>query len=305
MEKRIIEIYSELYEGPKKKKYLAEHKNIDVTQRTVENTISKYSEDIILDKELGEYRFKNLLPKYIPHSIFFTLFQESIGNEIIKNDFLLLSKMISLKDDLNLPMIPTQGLSVLAQKIIMAEVAISSNCIIKIDYLGNSKPLETKYIKPHKIIATGFTYYLYVSYDDRNEENIGAYRSLAFNGMYNISPVEYVKNETFLIEGIGNAYGLINKEKYIALKLEAVSANFFKREGQFNKENFDFISEEIDGSVIMKMYYNKIQEVVKLIQSWMPLITIHDNPAITDEVYKIILENTKRLTKGYETNMNK
>ncbi|HIQ27082.1 MAG TPA: WYL domain-containing protein [Sulfurovum sp.] len=179
----------------------------------------------------------------------------------------------------------------------MAEVAINSNCIVQLDYLGNSKPLEKKYIKPHKIIATGFTYYLYVSYDSRNQENIGAFRSLAFNGMHSLSPLEYLKNETFLMEGSGNAFGLISKEKSITLKLEAASANYFKREGQFNKENFDFISEEIDGSVIMKMYYNNIQEVVKLIQSWMPLISVHDNETITDEVYRTILENAKRLTK--------
>ena len=298
MDKRIKNIYSELYKSPKKKKYLAEL--FDVNPKTIENTINKYTDDIILDKELGAYRFNNLLPQYIPLDIFFNLFQTSIGNEIIKNDFLSLSKMINLKEDLNFPMILTQGLSTLAQKIIMAEVAINSNCILKIDYLGNSKPLDSKYIKPHKIIATGFTYYLYGSYDEKNENNVGQSRSLAFNGMHSLSPVKYIKDGEFLMEGIGNAYGLINKEKHITLKLEAPSANFFKREGQFNKENFDFISEEIDGSVIMKMYYNNIQEVVKLLQSWMPLITIHDNPKITDEVYKIIFENTEKLTKNYK-----
>ncbi len=295
MDKRIKSIYSELYKAPRKKKYLAEL--FDVNPKTIENTINRYPDDIVLDKELGAYRFKTLLPKYIPYDIFFTLFQGSIGNEIIKNDFLSLSKMINLEEELNLPMIPTQGLSSLAQKIIMAEIAINSNCIVKLDYLGNSKPLEKKYIKPHKIIATGFTYYLYVSYDSRNQENIGAFRSLAFNGMHSLSPLEYLKDETFLMEGSGNAFGLISKEKSITLKLEAASANYFKREGQFNKENFDFISEEIDGSVIMKMYYNNIQEVVKLIQSWMPLISVHDNERITDEVYRTILENAKRLTK--------
>lgn len=293
MDKRIKSIYSGLYKAPRKKKYLAEL--FDVNPKTIENTINRYADDIVLDKELGAYRFKTLLPQYIPYDIFFTLFQGSIGNEIIKNDFLSLSKMINLEDDLNLPMIPTKGLSSLAQKIIMAEVAINSNCIVELDYLGNSKPLEKKYIKPHKIIATGFTYYLYVSYDSRNQENIGAFRSLAFNGMHSLHPLEYLKDEIFLIEGSGNAFGLISKEKSVKLKLEAASANYFKREGQFNKENFDFISEEIDGSVIMKMYYNNIQEVVKLIQSWMPLISIHDNDEITNKTYNIIQENMHKL----------
>ena len=265
-----------------------------MTPKTIENTIGKLEEDIIMDKALGAYRFRNLLPKYIPHDVLFRLFKESIANEILKNDFEHLSQLITQKD-IDIPMIPTKGLSPLAQKIIMAEVAINTNCIIKLDYLGNSKPLETKYVRPHKIISTGATYYLYVSYDRRNEENVGAYRSLAFNGMHNFEAVEYCKGESFKIEGIGNAYGLITKEKSITLKLEAASANYFKREGMFSKENYDFISEEIDGSVLMKMYYKNIQEVVKLIQSWMPLVTIEDEPGITQEVYKTIAQNTERL----------
>ena len=292
MEKRTIYIYRELYKGAQKKKALAEL--CDVTPKTIENTISKHEDDIVMDKTLGAYRFKNLLPKYIPHDVFFQLFKESIANEILKNDFAHLSQLIKQKD-LDIPMIPTKGLSPLAQKIIMAEVAINTNCIVKLDYLGNSKPLETKYIKPHKIISTGATYYLYVSYAQQNEENIGAYRSLAFNGMHNLEAVAYLKNESFRVDGIGNAYGLITKEKSITLKLEAASANYFKREGLFTKENYDFISEEIDGSVIMKMYYNNIQEVVKLIQSWMPLITIKDNSEITQSVYDTIAQNTERL----------
>lgn len=294
MDKRIQTIYKELYKKPRNKKYLAEL--LDVNPKTIENTINRYPEDIIFDKELGAYRFKTLLPKYIPFDIFFTLFKESIGNEIIKSDFLLLSEMMNFGEEINIPMFSTQRLSSLTQKIIMAEIAINSNCIIELDYLGNSKPLEKKFIKPHKIIATGFTYYLYISYDSRNQENIGAFRSLAFNGMYSLSPVKYMKNETFLMEGSGNAFGLITKEKNITLKLEGASANFFKREGQFNKENFDFVSEEIDGSVIMKMYYNNIQEVVMLIQSWMPLISISGNDAVINEIYNIIRENVNRLT---------
>lgn len=299
MEKRIIEIYSALYNGPKKKKYLAEHKNIDVTQRTIENTIIKYPEDIIYDKELGAYRFNSLLPKFIPHTIFFQLFQESVGNQIIRNDFQSLAKSIRLQNNINISMIPTSELSILAQKIIMVEIAINSSCVLKIDYIGNSKPLEIKYVRPHKIITTNFTYYLYGSYDDKNMKNIGEFRSLALNGISNITPEKYIKDEKFSIQGNGNAYGLFNKEHSIILKLEGAGANFFKREGQFSKANFDFISEEVDGNVIMKMYYNNVQEVVKLIQSWMPLISIHDNDKITNEIYNIIQENANKLITGF------
>jgi len=44
------------------------------------------------------------------------------------------------------------------------------------------------------------------------------------------------------------------------------------------------------------MYYNNLQEVVKLIQSWMPLISIRDNERIANEVYETIISNTKALT---------
>ena len=293
METRIKNIYGELYQGVKSKKYFAAL--YGVTTKTVENTIAKVTEDIVYDKKLGGYRFSSLLPKYIPHDIFFKLLQHSVSNEIVKHDFYTLSEMIKEKEDINLPMVPTSTVSSLAQKIIMLEVAIRSNCIIEIDYLGNDRPLEKKYIRPHKINTSENSYYLYGSYDKRNERDVGCYRSLAVNGMHTISPIAYVKEETFYMNGIGNAYGIITKEKSITLMLEGSSANYFKRERQFNKEQFDFISEEVDGSVLMKMYYNNLQEVVMLLQQWMPFISIEDTKKITEEVYAIIQKNTKRL----------
>jgi hypothetical protein len=277
----------ELYSKPCSKKDLAT--KFEVTTKTIENTISDYSSQIILDRKIGAYRFNNLLPDYIPYNVFFKKLNASIANEVIKNDFMKIGHKAGQRIDL--PMIPTEKLSELTKKIISISNGINSNAILKIDYIGNDKPLESKYVIPHTIISTGFTYYLLCEYDKKNEKDVGQNRSLALNGMLNLEAVEYIKNGNFEIDKSGNAYGYIDQSKYVTLKLKASSANFFKREGQFSKENFDFISEDIDGTVTMKMYYNNIQEIVQIIQSWMPYISIDGHCDIYDIVYKQIEKN--------------
>lgn len=298
METRIKTIYRELYKGPKKKKYFAEL--FDVTTKTIENTMMKCVDDIVLDRSLGAYRFKNLLPNYIPYETFFYYFEGSITNQIIKNDFSSIGQLIQSQNEFNLPMLNTSKLSTFAKRIIMGHVAINSSCILEVDYVGNSKPLETKYVKPHKVITTGFTYYLYCSYEERNGENIGEYRSLAFNGISRIESIEYIKDAKFIIEGEGNAYGLIDKDKFVTLNLSPSSANFFKREGQFKNPSFDFVFEDADGAVTMKMYYNNIHQIVQLVQRWMPQISIIDNPEIANKVFSTINNNFKELSENME-----
>ncbi|WP_434638147.1 WYL domain-containing protein [Sulfurimonas sp. NW7] len=297
MQERIATIYEELYSGVKNKHYFANKFN--VTTKTIENTIAKI-EDIIYDKKLSAYRFATLLPKYIHHNLVVRLLQNSISNEIAKDDFLTISNILKENKEILLPMIPTQVLSSLTKKLIMLEVAICSNCIIKVEYISNKKPMEIKYIKPHKINTSENSYYLYGSYDEQNKNNIGEYRSFAVNSMHNITPVEWLKGEKFFIEGIGNAYGMITKEKFVTLKLTASAANYFKRERQFSKEQYDFILEEADGAVVMKMYYNNLQEVIKLVQQWMPYICIENNPNLAQKVYRIIQKNMDVLLKNYE-----
>jgi hypothetical protein len=90
-----------------------------------------------------------------------------------------------------------------------------------------------------------------------------------------------------------NAYGVLNKEKYVHLRLKSAAANFFKKEGLFNKDNFDFIAEEVDGSIDVKMYYNNIQEIVTLIQRWMPFINIQGD--LSEKVYENIKLNYEQL----------
>ncbi|MDD5372928.1 MAG: WYL domain-containing protein [Sulfurimonas sp.] len=295
MEIRIKSIYKELYKTHRSKEYFAEL--FDVSTKTIENTVSNYKDDIIYDKKLSSYRFKNLLPKYISYESFFKLFQNSIGNSIIKNDFLSIGKSMS-KEESSLSMIDTSSLSDLAQKIVSCDIAINNNNILKIEYSGNSKPKEAKYVRPHTIISTGFTYYLYASYDEKNEKNIGKYRSLGFNGMGEISLIDYVNNANFRIDKTGNAYGLYEKEKYVTLKLEPYSANFFKKEGLLQKENFDFIIEDDNNAILINMYYNDDQEIINLIQQWMPQISIQNNINLKEKIYLKIKSNYEALIKS-------
>lgn len=293
-------IYDELYNGVLSKTYLA--KKHDVSTKTIENTIITYSketpDDIIYDTKIAAYRFKNLLPTYIPYQLFFTLFESSIANKTIKQDFLIIGKFLNKKGNTNMPMIKTSSLSPLAQKLIKCAIGINQNCILEIDYKGHKKDREIKFVIPQKITSTAFSYYLYGSYDKRNEKDVGQSRSLALTGIYSISPIEYIKGQKFAISGIGNAYGIINKDKFVMLKLQTSSANFFKREGLFQEDNYDFVTEEADGSIMMKMYYNSPSEIVSLLQKWMPLISIQDETTITKEVYGKISENYKQLIHG-------
>jgi hypothetical protein len=288
MNKRIQRMYIELYKRPCTKQYFSEL--FDITSKTIENTI-KTVDEIIYDKQIGAYRFIDLLPKYIPCETFLTLFQDTISNELIKNDF---SNILS-KLTIDTTMISTNSLSPLGKKIIKATIAINYSCILKMEYKGNVKILETKYIRPHKILSTDSTYYLIASYDEKNEKNISEMRTCALNGIYYFEALEYVKNDNFKIDRSANAYGFISKDKYLTLKLEEISANFFKREGFFNKGNFDFLSEEVDGTIFVKMYYNNIEEVVRLLQTWMPQITLIEDSTVTHEIYDRIELNHSNL----------
>ena len=74
------------------------------------------------------------------------------------------------------------------------------------------------------------------------------------------------------------------------------SANYFKREMLFNNDAFEMVDEELEGeNITVKMYFNEIFEVVKLVQQWMPQITIQSSEQIRNEVYKEIENNLEKL----------
>lgn len=265
-------------------------KVFDVTTiKTVENTL-KEEEDITYDKKLKRYRFKDLLPKKIPYEIFFDVFEESIINKDIKQDFSIMNNNL----DRTL-LIETEPLSELSKKIIELKTAINSNCILMIKYKKNGWDSEDKYIKPHTIFSNGFTYYLYASYHEKNGKNVNETRSFEFNHIENIQVEEYSTSEVFKKVLFGNAFGPYQKDKYILLEFDRMSTDFFKKANIFNNPSYEIIDIN-ENTLIAKMYYNSLEiEVVKFIQQWMPHIKISDKDENKNKIYKIIKENFDKL----------
>ena len=202
-------------------------------------------------------------------------------------------------------MIKTSELSNLAKKIIQFNNAIKDNCILKVKYKKSGKELEEKYIRPNTIFTTGFTYYAYVTYDKLNEEKIGEQRTFAFNGIGDIEAIEYIPDGNFKIDQKGNAFGSFKKDKFVILNMDRKSADFFKREMLFNNDAFEMVNEELEGeNITVKIYYNEIFEVLKLVQQWMPQITIQSPSEIKKIVYNKIENNLLKLLGKDSLNEN-
>lgn len=293
MNEKIIKIYKAIYSDVDcTKDYLKNYLKVS-SIKTVENNI-KDIDDIVYDLKLRKYRFKDLLPKYIPSEVFFEIFQSAIVNKLLENDFSLLKKDISSLHTNE--MIKTSELSNLAKKIIQFNNAIKDNCILKVKYKKVEKKLEEKYIKPNTIFSTGFTYYAYVTYDKLNKIDIGEQRTFAFNSIGDIEAIEYIPDGNFKIDQKGNAFGSFKKDKFVILNMDRKSADFFKREMLFNNDAFEMVDEELEGeSITVKMYFNDKLEVVKLVQQWMPRITIQSSEEIKKIVYEQIKNNMLNL----------
>ena len=286
MEARKIGIYNQLFKKLCSKQELADLFN--VSTKTIENTI-KTCDDIVYSKKLGSYHFKELLPDFISYENYFTLFKDSVANPIIQKDFLMIGA--SLHNKFNETMISTSQLSELSKKIIKVEVAINHNCVLKVEYTGNDKSKEEKYIQPKQIFTNGSVYYLSLIYDKRNKEKVGKERQFAFNGIESIEPVEYLKDVTFRSDEEVNAFGSFKNAKTIRLKLQDAAANYFKREGLFETNNFRFLSELSSNAIEVEMRYNYKLEVIKLIQQWLPQITIADDSEEDQEILEDIKKN--------------
>ena len=302
MNERIIKIYKAIYSDIEcTKEYLKNYLEVS-SIKTVENNI-KDIDDIVYDIKLRKYRFKELLPKYIPNEVFFEIFQSAIVNKLLENDFSLLKKDISSLHTNE--MIKTSELSNLAKKIIQFNNAIKDNCILKVKYKKAGEELEEKYIRPNTIFTTGFTYYAYVTYDKLNEEKIGEQRTFAFNGIGDIEAIEYIPDGNFKIDQKGNAFGSFKKDKFVILNMDRKSADFFKREMLFNNDAFEMVNEELEGeNITVKIYYNEIFEVLKLVQQWMPQITIQSPSEIKKIVYNKIENNLLKLLGKDSLNEN-
>lgn len=296
MKTRKLGIYNQLFNKLCSKQELANL--FDVSIKTIENTI-KTCDDIVYSKKLGCYHFKNLLPNLISYQNFFNVFKDSVSNPIIKKD--ILSIGASLHNKFNETMIETNKLSELSKKIIKTEIAINHNCVIKVEYVGNSKPKEEKYIQPKQIFTQNGVYYVYLSYDKRNKEKIGENRQFAFNGIELIEPIEYLKNISFRTNEEVNAFGSFKNAKKIKLKLIDAAANYFKREGLFETNNFRFLSEISSKEIEIEMRYNYKTEVIKLLQQWMPQIQIIDNSEDAKILFEAIKNNYQIFIDSYSS----
>lgn len=291
MNERTIEIYKLLYGNIEcTKENLKNCLNVS-SIKTVENNIKDIN-DIEYDISIRKYCFKNLLPQYIPNEVFFETFKESITNKLMKNDFSLLEKHISSINTKS--MIHTSELSSLAKKIIMIKNAIKNNCILKVKYKKNNSSIEEKYIQPNTIYSNGFTYYAFITYDELNKHNVGEERTFAFNSMQDIEVVKYTNSISFLKEQKGNAFGSFKKDRFVTLHLNENITHFFKRENLFSNDAFELIDEELNG-ITIKMYYNQVFEIEKIIQQWMPNITIQNNLELKKEIYNRIKNNFTQL----------
>lgn len=288
MSKRKNAIYNKLFLQLSTKQFLADE--FSVSTKTIENTI-KSCKDIIYSKKIGAYHFENLLPQLISYQNYFSIFKNNLSNNILKKDILSITK--NLSSNLDEIMIETESLSPLSKKIIQMSIAINHNCIVKLSYEGNNKPLEEKYIQTNQIITsnTSSTYYLYATYDKKNKKSIGSMRALAFNSITHIEPIEYVKDVVFQTTSDGNEFGLYDEGEKIMLSLTSSAAHYFKREALFENKNFKFISEDSNHTVEMEMTYNHKIEVVKLLQQWMPQITIKSKSDAAKEILEDITNN--------------
>lgn len=295
MKKREIEIYNELFLKRCSKKQLED--KFKVSTKTIENT-TKLHDDIVYSKKIKSYHFKDLLPKYISYYNYFVLFQDNFSNPILKKDFIKITNQ--LNENLDEIIIDTSKLSKLSQKIIQLNIAINHNSVVKVGYKGYGKPKEEKYIQPNQIIVVDSIYYLYVTYDSKNKKNIGETRQLAFNGIQDIEPINYLTDITFKTNVQGNSFGNYNNLSSILLKLKGNSAHFFKREGLFENPNYKFLLEEDNGDINMELFYNNNIQVIKLIQEWMPFIHIINDSENSQNIIDEIKKNYDKFLDEYQ-----
>lgn len=295
MQDRIMKIYHHLFLGVCSKEYLA--KECEVSIKTIENTIKK-CDDIIYSKKLGGYHFKSLMPKHISYHNYFYLFKENLSNPILKKDMLTITSQ--LNSEIGKIMIDTNILSNLSKKIIQLNIAINHNALVKISYRGNNKPKESKYIKPNQIVTIGSIYYLYITYDTKNKKDIGGKRQLAFNSIEDIEAIEYKKDEIFKTDERGNSFGSFDNASIITLKLNSSVSHFFKREGLFQNPNYKFLSEDSEGIIEMEMRYNNKIEVIKLLQKWMPEISVINNSIRAKDILDDITINYQKFFDNHK-----
>ena len=309
MKKKNI-ILSNLFQKPVSKEDLAKIFDLNNT-RSVENYVSdlnQYIQDksnlfsntsrlidlnekeIMYDRGLKKYRFNTLLPTFITQKTLLSYLDESINNVILHEDFKLLNKYINVNNHLDTyNILETHTLSILMQKIIQIKLSLQIDYSLKIEYKKNNST-ETKYINPHSLFSSQGIYYLYATYHSDNITNIGGKRTFSLNGISSI--VAHTKSSEKLFQKVkGNEWGIFDNEHHILVRLKEKASNFYKREGFIQSNELSYVTEEPDGSILVKMHYSNEQEIINFIQKWMPYATIAKNSELKEKIYEKIHKN--------------
>lgn len=275
MNVKIIKIYNLILNTLKTKEELAEALN--VTTKTIENYIKQINGEIKYNKKLGKYHFKDLLPHKVTFSFINTLITNSLNNQILQNDYYKIQQVFTQKYD---DLIETKNLSEQLKNLIIINIAINHNITLLLNY----KLTEKKIIQPNQIIKIKDLYYLYVTYDKKNKNDVNKKRTLSLIDISDISFIEYSQISIFKTTIYGNEYGKYSSSKYILLTLTGDAANFFKR-NKVNYLKWDFICESNDTKFIyIKLFYNTTIEVKRLIQQWLPNISFTENNIDTKKI---------------------
>jgi len=275
-------------------KYIKENRK---NNNYIEQLINLEKEEIAYDTSIKKYRFNTLLPSFIPYETLLSYLGENIDNFYFIEDFNFMQNFIQNNECiLNLELIDTSMLSSLLQKIIQLKLALQMNYSIKIKYQkGND--VETKYINPHTLINSNGIYYLNATYHEKNISDIGEPRTFALSGI--ISIIAFMRSKDKLFQDVkGNEWGAFENNKFVLLKLKNKAAYFYKREGLAQSNELSFITEEVDGSIQVKMYYANEQAIINFIQKWMPYVTFIKDFEMRDRVLKEIKTNLYELEKN-------
>lgn len=293
MDKKLLKIYNELFTSLKSKDELA--KILKVSTKTIENKVKLSEGDIEHSKKNSGYIFKNLLPKYISIKHFNEILIKYIANNSLKDSAQYIQKEIIHENEFG-ELVNTEKLSDLVKTLIKLQIAINYNCVLSVSYKGNKKAVQTKFIKPNQIFVANGSFYLYLKYADQNKKDINMPRTFQLNSIDNIQAIEYKKDEIFQTYDEGNAYGRYNDNtKSVKLIFKGAAAMYLKRE-RLNSLKWEFIEESFDNTTLtIKLYYNEEVELIKLIQSWMPLVTFVKEDELSTKILTAIKKNYENI----------
>lgn len=290
---RMVEIYTLLCEAPRGKDFLS--KRFSCTTRTIENLIPYANGDIIYDKKRKVYCFASLLPDYIPFSFYASILKKSVCDSGIKSD--IEHTLVSSSCTSSL-VVSTKLLSPLYARILTFKLSINNNVLLRCKYKGVVKEEEVKYIKPFSLHYQDGIFYLYGKYGIENSANVGEERMFSVSRFEDVSFEKYIsyEEEVFKKDVELSAFGAVSSAstKYIYLHLDSVVSHVYKKDGIFNAEQFRFIQEYSDETILVKMYYASIIEIERLAQRWMPHIKIVVNNEDDKKVKKEIVGNISK-----------